>query len=108
VANLPAKRLSLAEKSALFTRIGEANNLQFEKLKEILKLNPMNARRVTPKVQKMVKTMRVMTHKGLAMAETAKKEKPDVVAFERHLDRAIAAAELLNGILDDTIRSASA
>jgi hypothetical protein len=61
-----------------------------------------------PKVRKMGKVVRVIAHKSVAMDDLDQATKIDVAAIERHLDRAITAAELLDGILDDAIKAASA
>jgi hypothetical protein len=56
----------------------------------------------------MGKVVRVIAHKSVAMDDLDQATKIDVAAIERHLDRAITAAELLDGILDDAIKAASA
>jgi hypothetical protein len=107
MASLPAKRLSLAEKSKIFDDLRASIMSKLDRLMEMVKLNPMKAPQIIPKAKKMKRTAKVVAHKTFAMQTIAKAKKTDPTSFERHLDRAIVASELLTGILDDAIKAAT-
>ncbi|HTT76339.1 MAG TPA: hypothetical protein VMF50_10225 [Candidatus Binataceae bacterium] len=77
-------------------------------LRDMIRLNPMKEAHIKPKVRKIAGTAKVIGHKVEAMKEIDSAKQRDETALERHLDRAIVAAELLDGILEDTLKAASA
>lgn len=86
----------------------EAYFAKLAKLKEIIKLDPMKIKKhmavIVPKVGNMERTAKVVHHKVTAMSGIVmKSKKPELSNLERHVDRALMATELLNGIMDDTL-----
>lgn len=104
---MPVKRLSLAEKGNQFNKCVESITLKLNELRQVLTLNPMKVVGSMPKVRKMAKTTKVIGHKATAMKELSI-EKKNVALFERYLDHAIAAAHLMEGIVDDALKAAKA